>query len=87
MIPIPYSTPTCASHDPLAVRAPTNWVWVLGRTLVDDASDLPRAHAFQDAWLIRGPESAAPKAYAKRSAPWDEYFASVQDLMNEGDRN
>jgi hypothetical protein len=75
--------PNDASHDPLAVRAPTNWVWVLGRTLVDDASDLPRAHTFQDAWLIRGPESAAPEAYAKRSAPWDEYFASVQDLMNE----
>jgi hypothetical protein len=75
--------PNDATSDPMAVRAPTNWVWVLGRTLVDDERDLPNAHAFQDGWSIRGPEIGAPKTYAKRSAPWDEYFASVQDLMNE----
>lgn len=28
-----------------AIRSPTNWVWVLGRTLVDGDSDLPKAHA------------------------------------------
>lgn len=75
--------PNDATIDPLVIRSPTNWVWVLGRTLVDDESDLPKARAFQDGWSIRGPEAAAPKTYAKRSAPWDEYFASVQDLMNE----
>ncbi|MFB9262785.1 DUF1254 domain-containing protein [Bradyrhizobium erythrophlei] len=72
-----------ASHIPMAIRAPTNWVWILGRTLVDGESDLPKAHAFQDGWTIKGPETGAPKSYAKRSAPWDQYFASVQGLMNE----
>ncbi|GLR89490.1 DUF1254 domain-containing protein [Bradyrhizobium iriomotense] len=67
----------------MAIRSPTNWVWVLGRTLVDGESDLPKAHAFQDGWTIKGPEAAAPKSHAKRSAPWDQYFASVQELMNE----
>jgi hypothetical protein len=67
----------------MAVRSPTNWVWVLGRTLVDGDSDLAKAHAFQDGWSIKGPEAGAPKSFAKRSAPWDQYFASVQELMNE----
>ena len=75
--------PQEASNIPMAIRAPTNWVWVLGRTLVDGDSDLPKAHDFQDGWSIKGPEADAPKNYAKRSAPWDQYFASVQELMNE----
>jgi hypothetical protein len=76
--------PKHASDDPQAVRSPTNWVWLLGRTLVDGDSDLPHAHAFQDGWTIKGPpETGAPKAGAKRVSPWNEYFASVQDLMNE----
>jgi hypothetical protein len=75
--------PKQASDDPLVIRSPTNWVWVLGRTLVDSENDLPKAHDFQDGWTISGPEVDRPKAPAKRSAPWNEYFASVQDLMNE----
>ena len=71
------------ANIPQAIRAPTNSVWILGRTLVDGASDLAKAHAFQDGWTIKGPESDAPKTYAKRSAPWNEYFAAVQTLMNE----
>jgi len=75
--------PHDTSNIPMAIRAPTNWVWILGRTLVDGDADLPKAHAFQDGWSIKGPEAAAPKSYAKRSATWDQYFASVQELMNE----
>src|SRR5262245_55417967 len=75
--------PHDASNIPMAIRAPTNWVWILGRTLVDGENDLPKAHAFQDGWSIRGPEAGAPKSYAKRSAPWEQYFASVQELANE----
>jgi hypothetical protein len=75
--------PRAAIDRPMAIRAPTNWVWVLGRSLVDGDSDLPKAHAFQDGWSISGPEMGPPKAHAKRSAPWNEYFASVQELMNE----
>ena len=75
--------PHDTSNIPMAIRAPTNWVWILGRTLVDGESDLPKARAFQDGWSIKGPDAGAPKSYAKRSAPWDQYFASVQELMNE----
>ena len=75
--------PHDTSNIPMAVRAPTNWVWILGRTLVDGESDLPKAHAFQDGWSIKGPEAGAPTSFAKRTAPWNEYFASVQELMNE----
>jgi hypothetical protein len=71
------------ANIPQVIRSPTNSVWVLGRTLVDGDSDLPGAHAFQDGWTIKGPDAAAPKTFAKRSAPWDNYFASVQELMNE----
>ena len=56
--------PQEASNIPMAIRAPTNWVWVLGRTLVDGDSDLPKAHDFQDGWSIKGPEVDAPKNYA-----------------------
>jgi hypothetical protein len=68
---------------PDAIRAPTNSVWIIGRTLVDGEGDLANAHAFQDGWTIKGPAADAPKTYAKRGAPWEEYFASVQALMNE----
>jgi hypothetical protein len=34
------------------VRAPTPWVWVQARTLVADDTDLPAAHAVQDALQI-----------------------------------
>ena len=67
----------------MAIRSPTNWLWLLGRTLVDGDADLPNAHAFQDGWTLSGPELGAPKAYAKRASPWNEYFASAQELMNE----
>ena len=42
---------------PRAIRAPTNSVWILGRTLVDGDNDLAKAHAFQDGWTIKGPTS------------------------------
>ena len=78
--------PDDTRKDPMAIRAPTNSVWILGRTIVDGDADLPKAHAFQDGWSIKGPNAtnaSAPKSFAKRTAPWDQYFASVQALMNE----
>ncbi|HLZ02018.1 MAG TPA: DUF1254 domain-containing protein [Bradyrhizobium sp.] len=71
------------SDAPQVIRSPTDWVWLLGRTLVEGEDDLAKAHAFQDGWTISGPEADAPKSFAKRASPWDEYFASVQALMNE----
>ncbi len=75
--------PNDTRKDPMAIRAPTNSVWIVGRTLVEGDADLPKAHAFQDGWSIKGPAASAPRSFAKRSAPWDQYFASVQALMNE----
>lgn len=81
--------PNEASGLPQAIRAPTNAVWILGRTLVDGDADLAKAHAFQDGWTIKGPDAGPqktpagdPKALVKRSAPWSDYFAAVQTLMN-----
>src|SRR5580765_4749202 len=64
--------PDDTRKDPMALRAPTNSVWILGRTLVDGDADLPKAHAFQDGWSIKGPAASAPKSFAKRTAPWDQ---------------
>jgi hypothetical protein len=75
--------PREATSAPQVIRSPTNWVWLLGRTLVDGDDDLTKAHAFQDGWTLSGPEADAPKSTAKRASPWDEYFADVQVLMNE----
>lgn len=45
------------------VRAPTPWVWALGRTLVTGLDDLPAARAVQDRLVIGGaaPGDAPPK--------------------------
>lgn len=75
--------PNEKSNIPRAIRAPTNSVWILGRTLVDGDGDLAKAHAFQDGWTIKGPDAGAPKTYVRRNAPWNEYFSAVQELMNE----
>jgi hypothetical protein len=50
---------------------------------VIDESDLDQVHSFQDGWRITGPEVDSPKAHATRTAPWDEYFTAVQELMAE----
>ncbi len=35
------------------VRAPTRWVWIIGRILVDGEHELPRVHALQDRFRLR----------------------------------
>lgn len=35
------------------VRAPTRWVWIIGRILVDGEHELPAVHALQDRFLMR----------------------------------
>ncbi|MFA7264257.1 MAG: DUF1254 domain-containing protein [Caulobacter sp.] len=66
-----------------AIRSPTDWVWALGRTLIAGESDLPAAHAVQDAIRLEGPAGRKPGAYAPREAPWPDYFAAVQALLDE----
>ncbi len=76
--------PDDATDDPLAIRSPTPWMWVLLRLLVDGKDDLPAAHAIQDKYAITGPKVNAPsRTYASRSAPWSDYFESMQALLSE----
>src|SRR5258706_10447228 len=70
-----------APHD--AIRAPTPWVWALGRTLVDGAGDLEAAHQVQDGLMIRGKAGSAPPRGPGRGAAWNDYFLWAQQLLDE----
>ena len=75
--------PKDTSQDPLAMRSPTRWVWLLIRTLIEGEADRAAANALQDEMkLIANPASAAP-VYAKRDAPWDQFLGSLQALLAE----
>lgn len=76
------------------VRAPTRWVWVIGRWMVDGEHDMPAVHALQDAlamrplaaWLAGG--SAQPLAFDPRcdpQAPMDaaHFAAHVNRALRE----
>src|SRR5262249_17454846 len=41
--------PKDKTADPMAIRSPTRWVWLLIRVLVDGEADLKAANAVQDA--------------------------------------
>lgn len=73
--------PNEAADGANVIRAPTNHVWALARILVDGAPDLEAARAIQSGFSVQGPGFAQAKTYARRSAPWNEYFASVDELM------
>ena len=78
--------PDAALGSPLDIRSPTRWVCALVRLLVDGPQDLPAVHQIQDRFVLRGPaisHSGKPSEFAARTAPWDQYFASVQALMIE----
>lgn len=75
--------PTASTSDPLALRSPTPWVWLLVRTLIDGDADLPGANALQDAMWLKAPARPRPPTYAARNAPWQDFFASAQALLIE----
>jgi hypothetical protein len=66
-----------------ALRSPTDWVWALGRTLVDGPADLEAAHAVQDGLTLSGPAGRAPTQAAVRDAEWPKLLASIQALLLE----
>ena len=66
-----------------AIRSPTNWVWALGRTLVDGPADLGDAHSVQDALGLDGAKGGAARRYAKRNDPWPAWFDGLQGLVLE----
>jgi hypothetical protein len=68
--------------EPGAIRSPTNWVWALGRTLVDGPADLDAVHAIQNRLAITAPTAGrVPGPPTGRGAPWNEYFAYAQMLI------
>jgi hypothetical protein len=73
--------PADAAEGPNLLRAPTNHVWALARILVDGREDLEAARAVQSGFSLQGPHAPQPVVHARRSAPWAEYFASVDALM------
>lgn len=75
--------PNHASNDPLAIRSPTPWVWLLIRTLIDGEADRPAANALQNQVKLTAPSRPKAPVYATRDASWDTYFASVQALLIE----
>lgn len=75
--------PADASSDPLALRSPTRWVWLLGRLLVDGPDDLAKATAIHKGMSLQGPAVPMPPRFAQRTAAWPEYFSSVQALLAE----
>ena len=46
-LPPPFDAP--GAH----IAAPTHWLWVIGRILVDGEHDLPAVHALQDGFAVR----------------------------------
>ncbi|MBT9471973.1 MAG: DUF1254 domain-containing protein [Pseudomonadota bacterium] len=68
-----------------AVRAPSNWVFVLGRTLVDGPQDIDQARTVQDRLLLDAPPGPAPTPATPpaRTAPWRDYFAGLGALLAE----
>lgn len=76
--------PNEASNDPMAIRSPTPWVWLLVRVLVDGPADLKAARTLQQQFEVAGANAAGPsRDYATRSAEWNRYFESMQALMVE----
>ena len=75
--------PGHAAPGPNVIHAPTDWVWILARTLVDGPADLDAAHAVQDGLKISGPPGRKAQALPGREAAWPEFFRSVQALVLE----
>jgi hypothetical protein len=66
---------------PNVVRCSTPHAWLLVRILSDGPADLPAVHALQDRFILTGPKTPPPPAYATRKSPWQDYFASAQQLL------
>jgi len=73
--------PNDATEGNNTLRAPTNHVWALARILVDGPFDLEAARAVQAGISMQGPAGTPSKAYAHRGASWNEYFASLDELL------
>ncbi|MBO9558762.1 MAG: DUF1254 domain-containing protein, partial [Caulobacter sp.] len=73
--------PGQASAGPNPVRVTTPHAWLLIRTLVESAADLPAAHKVQDGFVLTAPKAVAPPAYAPRTADPTAYFETARALL------
>jgi hypothetical protein len=71
-----------AAAGPQVVRAPTQHVWALARTLVLGSSDLAAAGTVQRGFVASGPRVDWPAPVAPSSASWRDYFASASELLH-----
>lgn len=62
-------------------RISTPHAFLLIRTLTDGGDDLPATHAVQDGFVLTGPATPPPPAYADRGAAPADYFAAVKQLL------
>ncbi|MDO8902136.1 MAG: DUF1254 domain-containing protein [Phenylobacterium sp.] len=70
-----------AAEGAHVLRAPTPHVWALGRVVVYGPGDLEAARQVQSGLTIQGPAAPTPAPAVKRSAPWQDYFAALSELM------
>src|SRR5690606_859939 len=75
--------PMHAKDDPLAIRAPTPWVWLQIRILVENEADVPAVNAIQDAIRLTAPSANRPINRVGRDADWAPYFTDLQALLVE----
>jgi hypothetical protein len=75
--------PRDQTSDPLAIRSPTRWVWLLIRILIDGEADRSTANALQDAIGLTGLSRPHPPRQATREAPWDLFVTALQALLIE----
>lgn len=67
-----------------AIRAPSDWAFVLARALVDGPSDVAAVRTVQDGLGIKGSAGPVPAiAVPARDAPWRDYFAGAAALIAE----
>lgn len=76
------------------IEAPTRWLWVIGRILVDGAQDLPAVHALQDGFGVRpladwaanatpGPRSFAPDCDPQAPATARHFATQVNAALRD----
>lgn len=71
-----------STPGPVDLRAPTDHVWCLARTLVTGPQDVPAALAVASRVRLEAPPAAAPPPVPPdRGAPWDSYFAGARRLL------
>lgn len=76
--------PNDATSDPLAIRSPTSWTWMIIRIITTGGDDLAIGHAIQDQFLLDAPEwKGTLPEYASRTSSWTDYFASASALLRE----